>query len=166
MGKNKYPPVLDACCGTRAFWFDKYDNRGLFLDNRNGEYPIKPDKSHPARNLIVCPDIIGDFTDMQFPSNTFALVVFDPPHIKGGDARMQGVIGKTFGVLRPGWEDMLRRGFAECFRVLRPDGILIFKWCEVEIPLRKVLALTPEKPLFGHKVGKMMRTHWLTFIKA
>jgi len=162
---TKYPPVLDACCGTRAFWFDKEDRRAVFHDKRNGELSIRPDKSHPARNLIVRPNVVGDFIDLKFPSNTFALVVFDPPHIQGGEARERGVIGKTFGLLPVGWKEMLRKGFSECFRVLRPEGVLVFKWCEVETPLREVLALTPERPLFGHKVGKMMRTHWIAFLK-
>ena len=29
----------------------------------------------------------------------------------------------------------------------------------------EVLALTPEKPLFGHKSGKKMGTHWVAFLK-
>ena len=28
-----FPPVLDACCGSRAFWFDKADPRCLYVDN-------------------------------------------------------------------------------------------------------------------------------------
>jgi hypothetical protein len=61
---------------------------------------------------------------------------------------------------------MLRDGFAECFRVLAPSGVLIFKWTETQIPLRDILALTPEKPLFGHQSGAKARTHWCTFMKA
>jgi SAM-dependent methyltransferase len=48
----------------------------------------------------------------------------------------------------------LRLGFAECFRVLRPGGTLIFKWNETQVPLKEVLALTPHKPLFGHPNGR------------
>ena len=73
-------------------------------------------------------------------------------------AAMYGVLDKT-------WKEDLQKGFAECFRVLKPDGVLIFKWCEYEIPLREVLALTPFKPLFGHPSGKMQKTHWVTFMK-
>ena len=51
------------------------------------------------------------------------------------------------------------------FRVLRPEGTLIFKWCEYEVPVREVLALTPEKPLFGHQSGKLGKTHWIAFLK-
>ena len=28
------PPVLDACCGSRMFWFDKKDARATFVDKR------------------------------------------------------------------------------------------------------------------------------------
>lgn len=59
----------------------------------------------------------------------------------------------------------LRGGFAECFRVLRPGGTLIFKWNEIDVPLREILALTPEKPLYGHKSGKLSKTHWVAFLK-
>ena len=47
----------------------------------------------------------------------------------------------------------------------RPDGVLIFKWCEDEIPVSRILELTPERPLFGHKSGKQQKTHWVTFMK-
>ncbi len=34
-----------------------------------------------------------------------------------------------------------------------------------EIPVSQILALTPEKPLFGHKSGKQQKTHWIAFLK-
>ena len=70
-----------------------------------------------------------------------------------------------YGLLFDGWREMLRAGFAECFRVLCPLGTLIFKWCEVEISVADVLALTPEKPLYGHRSGKQSKTHWIAFLK-
>jgi SAM-dependent methyltransferase len=60
---------------------------------------------------------------------------------------------------------MLRGGFSECFRVLKPGGTLIFKWAETEIPLAEVLALTEHQPLYGHRSGKAAKTHWVAFIK-
>lgn len=60
---------------------------------------------------------------------------------------------------------MLRKGFAECFRVLTPGGVLIFKWNEHNIPVRDILALTPEKSLFGNRSGKASKTHWICFVK-
>ena len=74
--------------------------------------------------------------------------------------------GLKYGTLKGDWREELRRGFAECFRVLRTDGVLIFKWCEDEIPVSQILALTPERPLFGHRSGKQQKTHWVAFMKT
>jgi len=155
--------VLDACCSTRSFWFDKNDERVLFQDIRNETYQIKPDKSHPERTLIVKPDVIGDFTKMIFEDNSFQVVVFDPPFIKFGE---NSVMAKTYGTLKNvDWQDTIRKGFSECFRVLRPNGVLIFKWDEYEIPIKEILKLTDQKPLFGHISGKRSQTHWVCFMK-
>lgn len=59
----------------------------------------------------------------------------------------------------------LRKGFSECFRVLKTNGTLIFKWNETDIPVKEILALTEYKPLFGHISGKRSNTHWISFIK-
>ena len=69
------------------------------------------------------------------------------------------------GLLKTGADD-ISRGFAECFRVLKPGGVLIFKWNEDQIKVPEILALTPEKPLFGHPTGRHGRTHWFTFLKG
>lgn len=161
-----FPPVLDACCGTRMFWFNKHDERALFADKRQGTRII--DVGTPGTigrtPKVVAPDVLQDFTAMNIPDNTFWHVVFDPPHFHKG-AGATGRIAFDFGLLPDNWRDMLRDGFAECFRVLKPHGTLIFKWCEAEIPLREVLALTPEKPLYGHRSGKKAQTHWIAFMK-
>ena len=156
-----YPPVLDACCGSRAMWFDKKDSRAMYVDIRNEDFG----KVQDGAWLKVEPDQIADFTDLPFPPDTFDHIVFDPPHCKGSEGRLKGCIGMRYGLLFDGWQEMLRQGFAECFRVLRPGGTLIFKWCEGEIPLRDVLALTPEKPLYGNRSGKASKTHWIAFLK-
>ena len=162
---SAFPPVLDACCGSRMFWYDRKDARAIYLDKRRETHVI--DNGMPGtvgrKELVIDPDILGDFTDLPFPSDTFALVVFDPPHIRRLEAL--GVLTKKYGVLIPGWQEMLRAGFEECFRVLRPEGTLIFKWCAVEIPLTDVLALTDHKPLFGHQSGAKAKTHWCAFLK-
>lgn len=71
-----------------------------------------------------------------------------------------------YGKLATDWRDDLRAGFAECFRVLEPAGVLVFKWNETQVKLREVLACTPEKPLFGQVSGRSGMTHWLVFMKA
>ena len=145
-------------------WFDPKDDRAVFVDRRRetvkGEWGSG---SKGRRDLHINPDVLADFTSLLFPNESFLLVVLDPPHIRRME--MLGKVSQTFGVLTPGWEKMLLAGFSECFRVLKPGGTLIFKWCEAEIPLALVLALTPEKPLFGHRSGKKAQTHWCAFLK-
>jgi len=68
--------ILDACCGSRMFWFDKYNPHVLFQDIRDAEYTLCD-----GRKLEVHPDVIADFTKMPYADNTFKLVVFDPPHL-------------------------------------------------------------------------------------
>jgi len=156
-----FPPVLDACCGSRMFWFDKADPRCLYVDNRRETMVTD---TRPGRSpTVVDPDQLADFTELPFPDNIFAHVVFDPPHFERTGKK--GRLANKYGWLPPDWRDVLRAGFAECFRVLRPGGTLIFKWTDTDTPLREVLALTPERPLYGHKSGKQSKTHWIAFLK-
>lgn len=61
---------------------------------------------------------------------------------------------------------MLSAGFDECMRVLKPDGVMIFKWSEIQIPLSQILPLFKQQPLFGNKrPQKNNKTHWLCFMK-
>ena len=146
------------------FWFDRQDPRVTFVDKRR-ESHVLPDKSSAggSRKLVIDPDIQADFTALPFEDDTFSLVVFDPPHlIRNGK---KGWLAKKYGKLEGDWKDELRRGFAECFRVLHPAGTLIFKWNEHEVPVSQVLALTPERPLLGNRCGKTAKSHWIVFSK-
>lgn len=159
--------VLDPCCGTRMMWLDPTDQRGLFGDQRDESITVT-DRSKRnvsgVRVLSIHPDIRMDFRSMPFADDSFPLVVFDPPHLVQAGARSW--LASKYGRLGADWRDDLRAGFAECFRVLRPEGVLIFKWSEVQVPVREVLALTDRKPLFGHPSGKRSGTHWITFMKG
>jgi SAM-dependent methyltransferase len=106
---------------------------------------------------------MGDFTRIPFEDESFYLVVFDPPHLTR--AGLNGWQAKKYGKLKGDWRGMLRKGFEECFRVLRPGGTLIFKWNEHDIPVSQILALTSERPLVGQRCGKTGKTHWLVFMK-
>ena len=152
--------VLDACCGPKGMWFDKNDSRAIFQDKRRETHV----DTYPCgtKTNVIDPCVIGDFSKMDFDDETFRLVVFDPPHIEQTGTSQ---ITKKYGSLQGDWREMLRDGFAECFRVLKPEGVLIFKWNDCRFPVRDILKLTPEKPLFGHKSGKKMGTHWVTFMK-
>lgn len=151
--------ILDACCGSRMFWFDKKNPNVVFADIRNEEH-ILCDK----RKLEVHPDIISDFTNMPFDDNSFKLVVFDPPHMK--NLGQGSWMAKKYGVLSPTWETDIKKGFDECMRVLEPFGILIFKWSEAQITLNKILDIIEIRPLFGHTSGRSGKTIWLCFMKG
>lgn len=156
--------VLDACCGSRMFWFDRADPRAIYLDKRRETHEL-PDKSSRGgkRSLVVAPDVVADFTALPYADESFALVVFDPPHFVRNGAK--GWVGLKYGTLKGDWRDELRRGFAECFRVLKDEGTLIFKWNEADIPVSQILALTPERPLVGNRCGKNAQSHWIVFLK-
>jgi SAM-dependent methyltransferase len=158
---SAFPPVLDVCCGKRAMWYDSKDTRAIFTDKRRESRQLD---TRPGRSpCVINPDIQCDFTNLPFPDETFWHVVFDPPHILRTEPK--GWITHTYGVLNGDWKEMLRLGFAECFRVLKPSGTLIFKWSDSNVPLPEILKLTPEKPMYGHRSGKQAQTHWCAFLK-
>lgn len=154
--------ILDACCGGRMFYYDKKDERVLFQDIRN-IYTHLCD----GRLFEVKPDIVADFTNMPYEDETFNMVIFDPPHLKytGSKKELNGYQMIKYGALDKDWRDVLAKGFAECFRVLKTDGVLIFKWNETDIKVSEILKLTPYKPIFGHRSGKRSNTHWICFMK-
>lgn len=148
-------PILDACCGSKMFWFDRNDKNTVFMDNRELE-----DVLCDGRKLVIRPDIVADFREIPFSDNTFYLVVFDPPHlIKAGN---NSWLAKKYGKLDDNWQRDISKGFDECMRVLKPNGTLIFKWNEEQVKLKEILNSINYIPLFGNKRSK---THWLVFMK-
>jgi len=142
------------------FWFDKKHPDTLYIDNRQLELTQFTNGQH----FSIEPDVVMDFRALDFPDDSFPLVVFDPPHLVR--AGMTGWMTKKYGCLsKETWRDDIREGFSECFRVLKPNGTLIFKWNENDIPLKEVLALAPQQPLFGNRTPERQKTHWLVFIK-
>lgn len=151
--------VLDACCGARMCWFDKHHPEVVYADNRR-----LVERLTNGQLLRVDPDLRMDFRQMLFPDEYFSLVLFDPPHVFSGP---NSWITKKYGKLEwSTWRTDIKQGFCECFRVLKHDGTLVFKWNEEKIKLSDVLALAPYRPLFGHRGGKAMKTIWVTFLKT
>lgn len=152
--------ILDVCCGGRTFWFNKNNKKVLFTDIRKEEkgfIKVRP-------NFEVNPDELMDFRDLKFPDKTFKMVVFDPPHLrKLGETSW---MAKKYGILSENWEDDLRKGFDECWRVLEDYGVLIFKWSERDVKVREVLKLFKEEPLFGHTTGRIGSTKWICWMKS
>lgn len=148
-------PILDVCCGSRMFYFDKNNPNVTFMDCREEE-----DILCDGRKLEIHPDIIGDFRDIPFESDSFHMVVFDPPHLV--NAGENSWLRKKYGMLGPEWKKDIKKGFEECMRVLQPCGTLIFKWNEDQIKLSELKPLFPTNPVFGNKRSK---THWIVFMK-
>lgn len=157
--------VLDACCGSRMFWFNKENHDAVFVDIRvMDEQAIwKSTKNDSVSTCTIHPDIVADFTDLPFPDNSFWHVIFDPPHLLHiGESAW---LCKKYGKLPKNWEQVIHDGFWECMRVLKPNGTLIFKWAEIDIKLSQILKVIGAEPLYGHRSGKHMTTHWMAFIK-
>lgn len=149
-------PILDATCGSRMMWFNKSHPNAVYADKRSESHILCD-----GRALEISPDVEMDFTAMPFPDKSFKLVVFDPPHLErlGKSSWM----AKKYGKLFPDWETDIRGGFDECMRVLDDYGVLIFKWCERDISILKIIDVIGQVPLFGHPSGR--QTIWMTFMK-
>ena len=158
--------ILDPCCGSRMMWFNRQNPNVVFGDRR-AETINLTDRSHGnksgTRTLRIEPDTLIDFRALPYPDNSFRLVAFDPPHLLR--AGPKSWLAAKYGKLGENWRDDLHQGFAECFRVLDSDGVLVFKWNETQVKVKEVLALTEVQPLFGHPSGRKGLTHWYVFMK-
>ena len=67
--------ILDRCCGSRMFWFDKQDQRAVFSDIRAEEHTLCD-----GRHLAISPDIIADLRALPFAE---ALVRANLPEMCG-----------------------------------------------------------------------------------
>lgn len=149
--------ILDACCGSKMFWYDKEEPHTTYMDIRN-EVLAYTDRD-TVREVVINPDIVSDFRNIPFADNSFDLVVFDPPHlIHVGDTSW---LAKKYGKLdKKTWPQDLKLGFDECMRVLKLNGTMLFKWNEDQI--KDVFAVFEQQPILGDKRSK---TRWSVFIK-
>ena len=156
--------VLDVACGPQSFYFDKEFPGLITMDKRKVDKIIYPENRRSRKRIKVNPDIVGDFRSIPFEDNTFYLVIFDPPHLKW--THKDSIMAETYGLLDSAtWVMDIRQGFEECWRVLKPNGTLIFKWNEHDIKVKEVLEVLGRKPLIGNK-NTRNGTHWLVFMKT
>ena len=151
--------ILDACCGSRMIWFDKYNPSTIYMDSRELDCTLQD-----GRPLHIHPDVIGDFRNMPFEDGRFKMVVFDPPHLLslGEDSWL----AKKYGRLSDTWKDDLKQGFDECMRVLQHEGILILKWSERDISISALLDVLGTQPLFGSRRSTGIGPVWLVWMKG
>lgn len=89
----------------------------------------------------------GDFTSLPFKNDSFDTVLFDPPHTIDTRNTLLGTLepntglGPHLGAFKYGCYrsvDQLRKGVykgaTEAYRVLKPGGVMIFKWSNSEKP--------------------------------
>lgn len=161
--------ILDATCGDRTIWFQKNEPHTTYCDIRREEWEgdfgkaLNKDGKQKHRHLVIDPDIQCSFTDLPFSDGEFNLVIFDPPHIT--NLKESSWLRKSYGSLDGDWKPMIRKGFQECMRVLKAGGVLIFKWSDISVSTREILNTIGMEPLFGHRSGKKMNTHWMCFMK-
>jgi len=169
--KDKF--ILDACCGPRMFWMNKRHPNTIYMDIRNEEKGFVDNRY----NREIKPDVVGDFRKMPFEDKSFKLIIWDPPHIIQKYHPKCRIIA-TYGCLEPEtWQDDLKRGFEECWRVLEDYGTLVFKWSEVDrwgqkkfsAKLKDILGLFHTEPLIAQKVkwtkDNQYATFWCSFMK-
>lgn len=159
--------ILDACCGGRMWWWDKSHPLAVYMDKREsprgsvGELTGRPEWNP---SWECAPDVLGDFRAMPFADASFGLVVFDPPHIVREKQPPEGINGLKYGALHPESEqDDLKRGFAECWRVLKAGGTLVFKWGAGSI--KRVEPHFPAQPIVGTRTPRGGQTRWFIFYK-
>ena len=161
MDENK--KILDVTCGSRTIWFQKNEPHTVYCDIRDEEWEGVFGTAKNHNTLKIHPDIKCSFTNLPFEDGSFNLVVFDPPHLQ--NLTQSSWMRKEYGSLDGDWKPMIRKGFEECMRVLKPDGVLIFKWSDISVSTREILNVIGQEPLFGHRSGKKMNTHWMCFMK-
>jgi hypothetical protein len=149
------------------WWWDKAHPLAVYMDKREaprgsvGELTGRPEWNP---NWSCEPDVLADFTAMPFEDESFRLVVFDPPHVVREKQPPQGINGLKYGALPAATaDDDLRRGFAECWRVLAQGGTLVFKWGATSID--RVKPHFPATPIVGTRSPRGGQTRWFIFYK-
>ena len=90
--------IIDVCCGSKMFWFDKKNHDVEFCDIRK----LPRTEYYPGRYIEINPDTICNFTDLPFDNESFHLVVFDPPHLQwAGDNSIMAI---KYGRLTGDWK--------------------------------------------------------------
>ena len=160
--------ILDATCSARSIWYQKTHPYVTFMDIREEDiismerYRGKVGK----KRWNIRPDIIGDFRSTPFDDESFDMVIFDPPHIIKKRATKPSRMEKKYGfMLESEYKQTLKQGFKELFRILKPDGILIFKWADINKKAEEIIKYSPYAPLFGTRTGQRNNTHWIVFLK-
>jgi hypothetical protein len=169
--------ILDATAGNRSIYQYKKSENIIFIDIE--------------KQLWTKPTMFADSRKLPFQGKAFHTVIFDPPHDWGGDPfdfkTGEFLKSRQWGRTKPyqftyyGWDkyrykhEMIKYLYEsqkEFARVTADTGLLIVKWCEVRIPLKRLLAILTEWRLLieipvhdpNHTYGES-QTYWLIMEK-
>lgn len=106
-------PIIDVCCGSKMFWFDKDNPNVEFCDIRT----VEKHEFYPNRYFECNPNTVCDFTALPFEDGSYKLVIFDPPHLTRAGERSW--LALKYGRLTGNWQEMIKKGFSECFGCLK-----------------------------------------------
>jgi len=176
-GGNNQVDILDATAGNRTMWQTKNSENIIYIDIQ--------------KQLWVKPTIYASNEQTPFRDKQFHTIFYDPPHDYGDkpfDFNMgkvavhkQWLRKKPFGHTYYGWDIYktkreliahIWRAQKEFQRILRDDGLLWVKWCEIRLSLKRLLNIFADWRLlmkihvksptqtWGNK-----QTYWLLFEK-
>ena len=149
-------------------WYQKNHPFVTYIDKRRGDFSFTHKRNGIRRQVVkINPDVQADWTkELPFEAGQFDMVVFDPPHIIRKKENKISFLQHQYGVFTPeNYKSELRKGIKELFRILKEDGTLIFKWCDLDRPVEEIIKLFPYPPLFGSRTGQRNNVHWIVFIK-
>lgn len=175
---NEIAEILDATAGNRLMWKIK-DYPGIHFIDIEEELEYQPDQ-------------FMDCTNTDFPDNHFNLIFFDPPHNWGipKNERIFTIPSKkvadekfNYGRTYPsyygldkfdnksGLINFIYEAQEEFKRILKPNGLLFFKWSEYKIPVHNIKCLfrdwieLMEIPLKSPPRGKNF-SYWIIYAQS
>jgi len=113
-----------------------------------------------CRTLGIDPDVKNnlkqggfDWSFIPYEDNYFDMVLFDPPHIilreqnLGASGKLYRNLAEKYGHYETSIEAKIAitKAFDEIMRVLKPNGICIFKWCNIRMALSTIEKLIPSE---------------------
>lgn len=68
--------ILDVCCGSRMFWYDKQEPHTTYMDIRKAIYTAM-DRGN-ERRIEIAPDVQADWKSIPFDREKFEWLLSEP----------------------------------------------------------------------------------------